>query len=69
MLDQTTLTATTIVGENSYVVLGTDTDADFVKLFADKTLTWGKGEGKTLATPTLRSPLMLRRVLSSLMAR
>ena len=41
VLNQTTLDGNVVVGENSYVVLGTDTDAEFVKLFADKTLTWG----------------------------
>lgn len=57
VLNQTTLDGNVIVGENSYVVLGTDTDADFVKLFADKTLTWGKGEGKTLAAAYVAKPI------------
>ncbi len=57
VLNQTTLDGNVIVGENSYVVLGTDTDADFVKLFADKTLTWGNGEGKTLAAAYVAKPI------------
>ena len=57
VLNQTTLDGNVIVGENSYVVLGTDTDADFVKLFADKTLTWGTGEGKTLAAAYVAKPI------------
>ena len=57
VLKQTTLDGNVVVGENSYVVLGTDTDAEFVKLFADKTLTWGKGEGKTLAAAYVAKPI------------
>ena len=57
VLNQTTLDGNVIVGENSYVVLGTDTDADFVKLFNDKTLTWGKGEGRTLAAAYVAKPI------------
>ena len=57
VLNQTTLDGNVIVGENSYVVLGTDTDAEFVKLFADKTLTWGNGEGKTLAAAYVAKPI------------
>ena len=57
VLNQTTLDGNVVVGENSYVVLGTDTDAEFVKLFADKTLTWGKGEGKTLAAAYVAKPI------------
>ena len=62
VLKQTTLDGNVVVGENSYVVLGTDTDAEFVKLFADKTLTWGKGEGKTLAAAYVAKPIDVRRV-------
>lgn len=57
VLKQTTLDGNVVVGENSYVVLGTDTDAEFVKLFADKTLTWGNGEGKTLAAAYVAKPI------------
>ena len=57
VLKQTTLDGNVVVGENSYVVLGTDTDAEFVKLFADKTLTWGTGEGKTLAAAYVAKPI------------
>ena len=57
VLKQTTLDGNVVVGENSYVVLGTNTDAEFVKLFADKTLTWGKGEGKTLAAAYVAKPI------------
>ena len=60
VLKQTTLDGNVVVGENSYVVLGTDTDAEFVKLFADKTLTWGKGEGKTLAAAYVAKPIDVR---------
>ena len=60
VLNQTTLDGNVVVGENSYVVLGTDTDAEFVKLFADKTLTWGKGEGKTLAAAYVAKPIDVR---------
>ena len=59
VLKQTTLDGNVVVGENSYVVLGTDTDAEFVKLFADKTLTWGKGEGKTLAAAYVAKPIVV----------
>ena len=57
VLKQTTLDGNVVVGENSYVVLGTNTDAEFVKLFADKTLTWGNGEGKTLAAAYVAKPI------------
>lgn len=60
VLNRTTVDGNVIVGENSYVVLGTDTDAEFVKLFADKTLTWGKGEGKTLAAAYVAKPIDVR---------
>ena len=60
VLKQTTLDGNVVVGENSYVVLGTNTDAEFVKLFADKTLTWGKGEGKTLAAAYVAKPIDVR---------
>ena len=49
VIDKTTLDGNVIVGHNSYVVLGGTSDADFVQLFQDGTLTWGNGEGKTLA--------------------
>ena len=57
VLNQTTVDGNVIVGENSYVVLGTDSDAEFVKLFNDKTLTWGKGEGRTLAAAYVAKPI------------
>ena len=57
VLNRTTVDGNVIVGENSYVVLGTDSDAEFVKLFNDKTLTWGKGEGRTLAAAYVAKPI------------
>ena len=57
VLNQTTVDGNVIVGENSYVVLGTNSDAEFVKLFQEGTLTWGKGEGKTLAAAYVAKPI------------
>ena len=57
VLNRTTVDGNVIVGENSYVVLGPDSEAEFVKLFNDKTLTWGKGEGRTLAAAYVAKPI------------
>lgn len=57
VIDKTTLDGNVIVGHNSYVVLGSASDADFVKLFQDGTLTWGKGKGKTLAAAYVAKPI------------
>ena len=57
VLNQTTVDGNVIVGENSYVVLGTNSDAEFVKLFQEGTLTWGNGEGRTLAAAYVAKPI------------
>ena len=57
VIDKTTLDGNVIVGHNSYVVLGSASDAEFVKLFQSGTLTWGKGEGKTLAAAYIAKPV------------
>lgn len=44
-----TLDGNVAVGQNSYAVLGAEDDAEFTSLFKDGTLTWGDGEGETLA--------------------
>ena len=59
VINKTDLDGNVIVGHNSYVVLGGTSDADFVKLFQDGTLTWGQGEGKTLAAAYVAKSITL----------
>ena len=59
VINKTDLDGNVIVGYNSYVVLGGTSDADFVKLFQDGTLTWGQGEGKTLAAAYVAKSITL----------
>ena len=60
VINKTDLDGNVIVGHNSYVVLGSASDADFVKLFQNGTLTWGKGEGKTLAAAYVAKPITIK---------
>lgn len=47
-----------VVGQNSYVSLGTTDDSAFVQLFNDGTLTWG-GENGTLAAVYVAKPITI----------
>lgn len=47
-----------VVGQNSYVSLGTTDDSAFVQLFKDGTLTWG-GENGTLAAVYVAKPITI----------
>lgn len=47
-----------VVGQNSYVSLGTTDDSAFVQLFNDGTLTWG-GENGTLAAIYVAKPITI----------
>lgn len=47
------------VGQNSYAVLGTDDDTEFKSMFSNGTLTWGDGEGETLAAVYVGQPIDL----------
>lgn len=60
VINKTDLDGNVIVGHNSYVVLGSASDAEFVKLFQNGTLTWGKGEGKTLAAAYVAKPITVK---------
>ena len=53
-----------VVGQNSYVSLGTTDDSAFVKLFKDGTLTWGKNG--TLAAVYVAQPITISSVKGSL---
>ena len=59
VINKTDLDGNVIVGHNSYVVLGSASDADFVKLFQDGTLTWGRGKGKALAAAYVAKPITI----------
>lgn len=59
VLNQTTLDGNVVVGENSYVVLGSTDDAAFVNLFSDGSLKWGDGEGETLAAAYAAKPISI----------
>lgn len=52
-----TLDGNVVVGHNSYVVMGTKNDKEFVDLFSNGTLKWGNGEGETLAAAYIAKPV------------
>ena len=55
-----------VAGQNSYAVLGTDNDQEFLKLFANKTLTWG--EKDTGAALFVGAPIALNAEKGALQA-
>ena len=52
-----TLDGNVVVGHNSYVVMGTKNDKEFVDLFSNGTLKWGNGAGETLAAAYIAKPV------------
>lgn len=54
---ETTVDGQIVVGQNSYVSLGTTDDSAFVQLFKDGTLTWG--ENGTLAAVYVAKPITI----------
>lgn len=59
VLPKSDLDANVIVGHNSYVVLGSDSDDAFLQLFKDRVLTWGDktDKGQVLAAAYIAKPL------------
>ena len=59
VLPKSDLDANVIVGHNSYVVLGSDSDDAFLQLFKDRVLTWGEktDKGQVLAAAYIAKPL------------
>lgn len=59
VLPKSNLDANVIVGHNSYVVLGSDSDDAFLQLFKDRVLTWGNDakKGQVLAAAYIAKPL------------
>ena len=59
VLPKSDLDANVIVGHNSYVVLGSDSDDAFLQLFKDRVLTWGNDakKGQVLAAAYIAKPL------------
>lgn len=55
---ETSVDGQIVVGQNSYVSLGTTDDSAFVQLFQDGTLTWG-GENGTLAAVYVAKPITI----------
>ena len=59
VLPKSNLDANVIVGHNSYVVLGSNSDDAFLQLFKDRVLTWGNDakKGQVLAAAYIAKPL------------
>ena len=62
VLPKSELDANVIVGHNSYVVLGSNSDAAFLQLFKDRVLTWGDktDKGQVLAAAYIAKPLTVK---------
>lgn len=61
VLPKTDLDANVIVGHNSYVVLGDNTDQNFLNLFKESVLTWGGDtkNGQVLAAAYIAKPVKI----------
>ena len=51
------LDGSVVAGHNSYVVIGTTHDKNFVDLFENGTIKWGNGSGETLAAAYIVKPI------------
>ncbi len=62
VLPKSELDANVIVGHNSYVVLGSNSDDAFLQLFKDRVLTWGDktDKGQVLAAAYIAKPLTVK---------